>query len=190
MKIDTVKNDLKMVLSMIQDGVGIMNDLYRENNLLESFGVSGDVGETMEEKEIKKWEREFNREWVCPICGEVNTKDVFIKPVLEVIDEKTVKTGVSGGIAAILASGKYESDYIPTARTSDCFETEEEFDNHMLTVHGMRIDKEMESSADEEILQKYGAHYMDMRYGKQTKDVSKNNKNICMNRQEINIKED
>jgi len=127
--------------------------------------ISAEVGETVEDKEIKKLERIWTKEWVCPVCGKLEGNAVFTQKI-EIVDGKAIEHKESSA-QKMIRGEMPPTDIITskTARPEFSFDTKEEFDAHMKNVHGMDVDADFKDIKDEEILKDYGAHYLDMRYG-------------------------
>lgn len=160
--VDKLIRDFKFSIAVLQSNITL---LKKSNTFNDSNAISSEVGETVEDKEIRKLERIWNKEWVCPVCGKLESKAIFT-PKLEIIDGKPIENKESA--ADLMKRGSIEpTDVISSdaARPEFSFDTQEEFDAHMKNVHGMEINSELQNIDDDEILKQYGAHYLDRRYG-------------------------
>ena len=82
-----------------------------------------------------------------------------------------------GGIVSDAQKSDFDGDD-NTRKERFAFESEEAFDNHMKDVHGIEIDKTKDMIADDILIRQFGAHYSDMRYGKQMKNPKKSKEAI------------
>jgi len=154
----SLKNELKFAVALITEG---FKDLFEDKYVELEVADASEVGEMVEDIELKKFEKMWTREFVCPLC--FDNKIDFDKQVTE----------GGGNIAAkIIAEDNTTDDEVMTSQTPRqkwAFEDEESFDRHMEEVHGIKIDRDKVPIEDKKILRDYGAHYQDFRHGQQVK---------------------
>jgi hypothetical protein len=122
-----------------------------------------EVGETIEDKEIKQLEKSWSREWICPMCGESKGDAVFFSKVkVKVIDGaiESVEENLDGITDVVHELGEDDDDpsiiddNTPLGEFS--FDSEEAFDEHMLTVHGIVIEKNGPELTDKAVMDMVG----------------------------------
>lgn len=170
-----LKTDLKLTVALLTEG---FKDLFNDDKLSDvEEESSAEVGEMIEDIELKKFEKMWSREFICPLCNEHKIKE-----------DQIAESG-TGLAKKMLKEGKFEVITEQTPRTKWSFEDEETFDRHMKEVHGISVDRSKPPINDKEILRDYGAHYQDFRHSHKVKGHAGLNK-FVVSSPEHNVKLD
>jgi len=156
-----VKNTMKLMIASLSDNV---TEILR-GHMFNYYSDSYESGETIEDREIKKLQKVWTRGFVCLICGDAKCEAAFSDPTRVSEDGTVVK---SGSVVEDMQNGKIQPTSILTAATPRdefSFETKEEFDQHMKTVHGICIEDALDELPEEEIMKRYGSHYYNFKHG-------------------------
>ena len=155
-----LKNTMKLMIVSMNDEIMEM----LRGMVFNSYSDSYEAGEAVDDREIKKLQKMWNRGYVCPICGNQECEAAFSSPSEVSGDGGVIKPdsvvedmlGGKVGPTTMLTTG--------TVREGCSFETRDEFDKHMRSVHNVCVEDALDELPEEALLKEYGAHYYNFKH--------------------------